>query len=307
MRNMKKILVMALVLVMLLSVLPMTTMAAMKMEDHLYDTLKGMSGPGQMGFIALFPSIKDDLNCNYKSYFDINAIPDITIDSKGNITTDPQKYIFTTEGTYELIGVHLIDWDDISDKSGNFDAAKAWKVLDKTSIKNAIDEFSIPAPPDPSDPSYTDEAFRIWMEQYGLQILAYVPHTHKLTGWLYSPTNHWRNCLACNQWYIGMNWHYDGDNDSKCDVCHGEIVYYHCNVAETKNGTVKIEKDEFSLYERFYPEITPAEGYVVDEVHLIQHNDVRSEAIRWTDWENGKIYYEMPPYECDLVVTFKEK
>lgn len=301
MRNMKKILVMVLALVMLLSVLPMTAMAA-KDDSYLMDDLKDpVRIPIPQPIMAIFPSVKDDLNCNYKDYF--GTAGTLKVDSKGNMSIDPEKYIFTTDGVFELIGVHLVDWDDISDASGNFDPHKAYKVLNQTNIKSALDEFDVPAPPTDIE----SDAFRIWWEQYGLAILAYIPHTHKLTEWYYSPTNHWRNCLTCNQWYIGMNWHYDGDNDSKCDVCKGDIVYYNCNVAETKNGTVKIEKNKFSLYERFYPEITPAEGYVVDEIHLIQHNDVRSEAIRWTDWETGEIYYEMPPYECDLVVTFKEK
>lgn len=279
MKNWKsRTLALVLVLIMAVSILPMAAMAAStSYEMWVYENY--------------YASAKDKLNNPIYS----GDQGTVTIDSKTTITTkDFKNLIETADGLFELEGLHL--WP-LYDSKGNF-------IEDFPNVTAGNSTTSITIPAFPEDEAKQQE----WLTKYGDIILAYAPHQHDNAYWTYSKTNHWFNCAECGKNQLMMDWHSDFNADDICDVCGGPIVYYPVEIADTENGTVSIEKDEYRLNDIVYIELDPADGYVLDQIMAFKHREDGTSArlVVRAKTKGSEYYFKMPSFDCEVVVTFKK-
>ena len=225
-------------------------------------------------------------------------------DKKVTISTKDYEDLIIDEANgklYEIIGLHVMN-------------NKVIEKLDKTAVDNAVKSATITAPPVAEDYATTEEfeaAYAKWADENSdVVIVAYGPHTHNLTKWISTPTNHWKNCVQCKEEYIGNNWHYDGDKDSKCDVCEYEIVYYKVSVPEVEGvKTVTLEGPKDDSTAAYNDKITitveAEEGYKIQDVRVYKvRADGTKEQIVRTIKEYYKVYETvMQNFDCEIVVT----
>lgn len=215
---------------------------------------------------------------------------------------DYEDLIVSPDGDlYEIVGMHVL-------------TNKVWEELDKTGIANNVGSVTIAPAPVAEDYKTDEEFIAAWEKWYetnsDLVVIAYGPHTHNLTKWISTPTNHWKNCVQCKEEYIGNNWHYDGNDDGKCDVCDFEIVYYKVSVPEVegvKSVTLEGPKDDSTAAynDKITITVEAEDGYKIQDVRVYK---VRADGTKEQIVRSIKEYYKvyetvMQNFDCEIVVT----
>ena len=206
---------------------------------------------------------------------------------------------------YEIIGLHVLN-------------NKVLAELEKTAAANGTSSVTVVAPPEAADYATTEEyeaAYTAWAEANSdFVLVTYGPHTHNLGKWESDPTNHWRNCLQCKEEYLLNNWHYDGDDDDKCDVCKADIVYYSITVPEVEGVKEVIldgpKEDSTAAYnDKITVAVEAEEGYEIKDVRVykIREDGTKNQIVR-SIVEYYEVYeFVMQNFDCEIVITCQKK
>lgn len=279
-----RILSLILALVMLVSLLPMSAMAmTVTIVGAAYDDNSAKLGDEPF----------DSAILDYKEG-----------DEKVTVSTKDYDELLVDMATgelYEIIGLHVLN-------------NKVLAELEKTAAANGASSITVVAPPVAEDYATAEEyeaAYAAWAETNSdYVLLTYGPHTHNLSSWNSDPTNHWRNCLQCKEEFLGNNWHYDGDDDDKCDVCKADIVYYTITVPEVegvKEVTLEGPKeDSTAAYnDKITVTVEAEEGYSIKDVRVykIREDGTKNQIVR-TIVEYYEVYeFVMQNFDCEIVIT----
>ena len=221
-------------------------------------------------------------------------------------TKDYDDLIISPDGKlYEIIGLHVLN-------------NKVLAELDKTAAANGVGSATVVAPPEAADyatPEEYNAAYAAWAEANSDYVMVtYGPHTHNLGQWESDPTNHWRNCLQCKEEYLLNNWHYDGDDDGKCDVCKADIVYYSITVPEVEGVKEVIldgpKEDSTAAYnDKITVTVEAEEGYEIKDVRVykIREDGTKNQIVR-SIVEYYEVYeFVMQNFDCESVITCEKK
>ena len=261
MKKSTRFITLALALILLVSVLPMSAMAAKQ--------------PTPLGYFLMFP-----FNAIYDSQYSYMDDPiyaeleqPLPIGEKEIVLqTSPNDQITWYDGKpYEVIGYRLNPTQP-----------------DKIQAVHAHDKLVIPPCPDETaDP----EGAKKWKETYvsgtitetlpnndtmdipvTTVVTVLAPHKHN-TGnysWSYDANNHWKYCTRCAA-FVYLNWHSDVDCNGICDVCKQKIVYRKLSVLPSEGGKITLSADKGTVGNRIAVTVTPDPGYKLAE--LKAHND----------------------------------
>lgn len=288
--NKTRILALVLALVMLVSLLPLSSLAmTVTIVGAVYDDNK--AGLADEPFASAWEEKEGDKK--------------VTISTK-----DYDDLIVDTETgeLYEIVGLHVMN-------------SQIWEKLakeEKVSISNSVTSVTIPEAPNAADyedeKSYSD-AYNAWLAKYSdLVILTYGPHTHNLTSWNSDATNHWKNCMQCKEQFLLNNWHYDGDKDDKCDVCKAAIVYYSITVPEVEGvKAVTLEgpkEDSTAAYnDKITVTVEAEEGYEITDVRVYKvRKDGTKEQIVRSIVEYYKVYeFVQQNFDTEIVIKCEKQ
>lgn len=283
----------ALVFVMAVSLLPMAALAAE--TDPWYAFVD----------YVLYGSSKDKLgewdNIEEIPYWDLveQTGKSGTIDRK-----DYERFLTGSNGyLYELVGMHGM-------------TNTLWENAENTSIVNGKTSVTVKPAPDPADYK-TDEEYLAAYDKWAKDntdyvILSYAPHEHAFDGWKTNATNHWHFCCACKANFLDMNWHFDKDEDGKCDDCEMDIVYYDITVVEATGGKVtemEGDKDGTAAYnDTVEIKVEADEGYVVKDVRFykVREDGSKSQIVRNIITPGEAYSFVMPNFDVEIVVTYAE-
>lgn len=281
-----RILTLVLALIMLISLLPMNALAmTVTIVGAVYDNNDAKLSDTAIAEGVLDSQTGDTITVKTKDY------DDLLISADGKL--------------YEIIGLHVLN-------------NKVLAELDKTAVANGVGSATVVAPPEAADyatPEEYNAAFAAWAEANSEYVMVtYGPHTHNLTAWLSDATNHWRYCLQCQENYLMYNWHYDGNDDDKCDVCTADIVYYTITVPEVEGvKAVTLDGPKADSTAAFNDEITVTveaeEGYEIKDVRVykIREDGTKNQIVR-SIVEYYEVYeFVMQNFDCEIVITCEKK
>ena len=277
-----RILSLILALVMLVSLIPMSAMAmTVTIVGAVYDDNAAKLGDDTIAGGLLDSKEGETVTVKTKDYEDLIVSPE------GDL--------------YEIIGLHVLN-------------NKVLAELEKTAAANGASSATVVAPPVAEDYATAEEydaAYAAWAEANSDYVLiTYGPHTHNLSKWNSDPTNHWRNCLQCKEEFLLNNWHHDGDDDDKCDVCKADIVYYTITVPEVegvKEVTLEGPKaDSTAAYnDKITVTVEAEEGYSIKDVRVykIREDGTKNQIVR-SIVEYYEVYeFVMQNFDCEIVIT----
>lgn len=279
-----RILALVLTLVMLVSMLPLSSMAMT---------------------VTIIGSVYDDNSAKITDTpLAWGEMESKTDDKKVTVSTKDYEDLIVDTVTgelYEIVGLHVLN-------------NKVMEKLNETDIANSSNSAAIVAPPVAEDYDTTEEftaAYEKWAESNSDYVLVtYGPHTHNLTKWNCDPTNHWKNCVQCKEEFIGNNWHFDGNKDGKCDVCEYAIVYYKVSVPEVEGvKSVTLEgpkEDSTAAYnDKITITVEAEDGYKIQDVRVYKiRQDGTKEQIVRSIKEYYKVYETvMQNFDCEIVIT----
>ena len=339
---MKKLLTLALALILVISLLPMAAMAAE--PDTFPNEGSSVPNPRPAGIFASY-WIMNNIN---DTVADVVAAPDNTgipvgFESLGNgsgkIVFKPSNLMKYDGKLYDLQGIEIFpefygQYGEFNLNSSDYESLDAY--LEAIALYTAgIEDFSekltdvmddraangkstmtIAALPNRAD--YTDElayceAMTEWYETYSTLVLTfYGAHQHDVTCWIGDNNNHWVNCKVCGEQFLLMNWHFDYDEDDFCDTCGHEIIYYDITIKETDGVKITIsgDRDMTAPYRDMIDVKVEAEdGYEVTDVRVwkIRENGTKDQ-IRRTTLEKGTHYeFKMQNFDCEIVPTVIKK
>lgn len=286
--NKNRILALALVFVMAVSLLPMAALAAEPWNAYVdqwcYESKDNVLGD--------LDKVTD---------FGFWYIPEFTGTSNTINRQDFEQVMTGSDGyLYDLVGMHAI-------------TGRTLENIAHEPIANG--KTSVTVKPHPLSVDYVTEeeyeaAYAKWAENNtDYVILAYAPHVHVYDGWEITNTNHWRFCCKCKENFLEMNWHFDHDSDGKCDECEFEIVYYDITVAEATGGKITLEgdKDSTAAYnDKITVTVEADAGYKVKDVRFykVREDGSRSQIMRDIVMPGKTYSFVMPNFDAEIVVTY---
>lgn len=291
-----RILALALALVTMISLIPVTAMA----EE------------AKTGSVMILPELFESAKDHFDDFVGVidSKIETIEVGAKDK-KVSPDKYVIIDGEGYDLVGIHTIP--ALPDEDATEEEWAKWqKEVDKwweeTAVGNGKTSIKIPAFP----VNGTEEEKNRWYYQYEAILAAYAPHQHKFKTWETSATNHWGYCYICKENFVNMDWHHDWDGDDVCDTCKAEIVYYDITVAEATGGKVaemEGDKDGTAAYrDEIVIEVEADSGYTVKDVRFykVREDGSKAEIVRKVITAGKTYSFEMPSFDVEIVVTYAE-
>jgi hypothetical protein len=208
-------------------------------------------------------------------------------------------YDFEGFANYDAVNDKFDNW--VKNHPGATDDEKlkaANDILKNTVIPFNKSDIKIPEPP--TDSTKLDE----WMSKYASIWAGYTPHQHKLSYWYSDGTTHWRECLVCEENFIGQNWCQDGDEDRICNICGGDVPYHDVTVIEEEGGKIIVNRDNACHRMKITADVEPAEGYKLKKLHFTKIRDDGSEQEITRYKKNGQFWTYMPTYDLEVSAEF---
>jgi hypothetical protein len=140
-----------------------------------------------------------------------------------------------------------------------------------------------------------------WWNKWGWVIAGYTPHKHKLSYWYSDGTTHWRECLVCEENFIGQNWCQDGDEDRICNICGGDVPYHDITAEGPDGYTVTLNRDNASHRTKITAKVEAPAGAQY-KLHFIKVRTDGSEQEITRYKKNGEFYTHMPTYPLKVVI-----
>ena len=185
-------------------------------------------------------------------------------------------------------------------------------------IDNGVTSVTIPELPE----NATGEEERLWLLRYSELTAAYAPvqpkdepdkepdkkpeahvHVPDESRWFNSDTNHWRICKTCGQ-YCSMDWHHDENGDGKCDQCGMTILRYPIKVLECEGGRITVSQKDGAYRDVVDVTVETNPGYAFKQIHFFKLDEKRHELIRWEDVHGSRYHFDMPFYEVEIEAEF---
>lgn len=141
-----------------------------------------------------------------------------------------------------------------------------------------------------------------YIEKWGNAVwLLYTPHKHSLSRWYSDGTTHWRECLVCDENFIGQNWCQDGDEDHICNVCGGDVPYHDITAEGPDGYTLTLNRDNASHRTKITAKVEAPAGAQY-KLHFIKVRTDGSEQEITRHKKNGEFYTSMPTYPLKVVI-----
>lgn len=179
---------------------------------------------------------------------------------------------------------------------------------------DAADSITIPTLP----PNAPAEEVQLWLLRYTELIKAYAPaepeedpdkkpeehvHVPYNNQWFYTDTNHYRVCRNCLQYY-DMDWHHDRDGDGKCDQCGMTILRYPITVLDCEGGKITVSQKDGVYNDVIEVTVETDPGYTFRQVHFFKLDEQRHELTRWKDEQGVRYHFVMPFYDVEIEAEF---
>lgn len=315
---MTRVLTMALLIVMVISLLPVAALAAVEPG-----TLpSGTSAPGINATYFIFDKI--DVKISAPNTIIAGGVEHLG-DGTKKIVFKPDTFIAYDDEYYDLEGIHFMPMPAL-DYQSNFTAAewasymeeyqKDYENWQKSYVSNSKTSVTIPPIPDAADYADTEKfkaAIKDWYLTYSEMVFVfYGAHQHKYSCWIPDNNNHWTKCLVCGENFLLMNWHYDHNEDDWCDVCGHEIIYYDIKVKEADGVKITVDGDrDMTAPYRDWIEVSveAEEGYKVTDVRVwkIRENGTKDQITRHIVKRGSEYKFEMQNFDCEIVATVVKK
>ena len=308
--RMKRTLALVLALMLLVSALPMSAMAALQ-ESTIYNLVFE-----KKPVTLATPIIKDQGST--------------TCEEGKTIKASAYETLVAFNGElYEFDGFTnpFVSWNEVIKKVDEYKAKNnptpemvdkyAKSLLEKTTYSFSKKDIKIDPYPNEADYNGDTAAFekakQSWGEKFAVFYAGYTPHQHKLSNWYFDNNNHWRECLVCKKYaqfhnpFMYMNWHYDGDGNDKCDVCTAPIIWYDITVEDVKGAKmVEVEGDKemkARYNDKIVVEMEAEEGYILESIRFYKvRKDGTSEEITRYVETPGEVYrIVMPNFDVKIV------
>ena len=297
--NNRRPIIAVLVLVLILSVLPVTALADTLIFRDIFDTRDGYMGDSSH-IISSAP---------------IDLLPNST-ESQTISIQDYDRVIRMNGKVYEFMGMG------------------SWLTTEKIPIDNQVESMVIP----PFPASGTEEEREAWFKTYGEIALLYGPEKQEVepevdpdvkpevkpeekpeeepekqpethvhvpynNQWFYTDTNHYRVCRDCLQYY-DMDWHHDRDGDGKCDQCGMTILRYPITVLDCEGGKITVSQKDGVYNDVIEVTVETDPGYAFRQVHFFKLDEQRHELTRWEDAHGARYHFDMPFYDVEIEAEF---
>ena len=131
--------------------------------------------------------------------------------------------------------------------------------------------------------------------------LLYSPHKHSLSYWYSDGTTHWRECLVCEENFIGQNWCQDGDEDRICNICGGDVPYHDITAEGPDGYTLTLNRDNASHRTKITAKVEAPAGAQY-KLHFIKVRADGSEQEITRYKQNGEFFTHMPTYPLKVVI-----